>query len=157
MWKIDKTNLIHIVLGHSYLAYFLSLLIGLTIDVFGGFHFNVPFASVFGGALILISPALIVWAQRTSEKLVVKRICDRNGICAADFRKGPYAFTRSPTHFGLFLLIIGLGFILSSVSIIVTTIFAYILTRVTFIRKEEKLLEEKYGEAYREYKTQVRA
>lgn len=156
MWKIDKTSLIHIVLAHSYIVYFLSLLIGLAIDVFWRFRFVSPPAELLGAVLIIAGPVLIMWAQRTSEKLVVKRICDRNGICAADFRKGPYAFTRSPTNFGLFLMIIGFGFVLSSFSIIITTVLALVLTRVLFLRKEEKLLEEKYGEAYREYKSQVR-
>jgi protein-S-isoprenylcysteine O-methyltransferase Ste14 len=155
MWKIDKTNLIHIVLAHSYLVYLLSLLIGLGIDIFWSFRFSWQGADIFGGILIFAGPLLILWAQRTSEKLIVKRICDIHGICADDFRKGPYAFTRSPTHLGLALMIIGLGFVLSSSSIIVATLIAYVLTRVTFVRKEEKLLEEKYGEVYRTYKTQV--
>ncbi len=157
MWKIDKTNLIHIVLGHSYLVYFASILIGLAIDIGWQYHLEQTLLTgIVGWVLIVVGPAIVYWAQHSSVKLAVKRICDVHGICPDDFRKGPYAFTRSPTNFGLFLMIIGLGFILSSVSVVVTTIIAFLLTRYVFIRKEEQLLEEKYGDAYRDYKSQVR-
>ncbi len=156
MFKIDKTNLIHVVLGHSYMVYFLSLLIGLTIDVFWQFRFDWVGAQFLGGALLVLGPILILWAQNTSHQLAVKRICDVHGICTDDFHKGPYAFTRSPTHLGLFIMIIGFGFLLCSVSIIVTTLLAFVLTRTIFLSKEELLLEEKYGEPYRLYKQEVK-
>jgi protein-S-isoprenylcysteine O-methyltransferase Ste14 len=154
--KIDKSFLVHTVLGHSYLVYFATLLIGLLIDTKWAYHFNAPFLIPVGFVLLFLGPLLILWAQQTSHALAVKQLTENPQTHTHDFFRGPYTFTRSPTHLGLFLMIIGLGFLLNSISIVATTLLAYIVTRVFFLAKEEALLEEKYGHAYKEYKEQVK-
>lgn len=155
--KIDKSFLVHIVLGHSYLVYFATLLLGLLIDTAWDVRFDVPALMPIGFGLLFIGPALIMWAQHTSHMLAVKQITTEDqGTHTHDFYRGPYVFTRSPTHLGLFLMIIGLGFLFNSISIVCTTVVAFVLTKVFFLSKEEALLEEKYGEEYCEYKKQVR-
>jgi protein-S-isoprenylcysteine O-methyltransferase Ste14 len=72
------------------------------------------------------------------------------------FCRGPYCYTRSPTHFGLFLLIIGFGFVLNAFFVVLFTFFCFLITKITFVKKQEKLLEEKYGTAYTEYKKSVK-
>ncbi|MFH1288817.1 MAG: isoprenylcysteine carboxylmethyltransferase family protein [bacterium] len=68
---------------------------------------------------------------------------------------GPYRYTRNPLYLGSF--IIGIGFfwafhiILPGLALIV--IFAYIYYPV--ILDEERILEEKFGEEFREYKRHV--
>lgn len=154
--KIDKTFLVHTVLGHSYLVYFVTFMIGLLIDTKWALHFDAPFLMPVGFVLLFLGPLLILWAQHTSHALAVKQIEGSTETRTHDFFHGPYVFTRSPTHMGLFLMIIGLGFLFNSVSIVTTTVVAFILTRVFFLSKEESLLEEKYGDEYREYKKQVK-
>ncbi len=155
--KIEKSFLVHIVLGHSYLVYFATFLAGLLIDTKWALHFNAPFLIPVGFVLLFLGPALILWAQNTSHNLAVKQItADAPKTHTHDFFCGPYTITRSPTHLGLFLMVIGLGFLFNSISIVATTVIAYILTRTVFLRKEESLLAEKYGDEYREYKRQVR-
>ncbi len=154
--KIDKSFLVHTVLGHSYMVYFATFLVGLLIDTFWRARFNLPFLMPIGFILMFIGPVLILWAQYTSHRLAVKQILEEIKTHAHDFTCGPYAFTRSPTHLGLFIMIIGLGFLFNSISIVVTTVLAFVLTKIFFLSKEESLLEEKYGEEYGEYKKRVR-
>ncbi len=156
MWNVNKSFLVHIVLAHSYLVYFASLLFGLAIDVYWPIRIDIPGLEILGTLLIFAGPLLIFWAQNTSHKMAVKQICSREGVCVDDFYKGPYTFTRSPTHLGIFLMVIGFGFIMCSISIILTTTIAFILTRYVFVKKEERILEDKYGEPYRLYKTRVK-
>ena len=154
--KINKSFLVHIVLGHSYMVYFATFLAGLLIDTKWAFRFNAPFLVPVGFALLFVGPALILWAQHTSHMLAVKQVTTDKQPAKHDFLRGPYVFTRSPTHLGLFIMIIGLGFLFNSISIVTTTVIAFILTRVFFLAKEESLLQEKYGEEYTQYKNQVR-
>ncbi len=154
--KIDKSFLVHTVLGHSYLVYFATFLLGLLIDTKFALRFDAPFLTPVGFVLMFIGPALILWAQHTSHKLAVKQITVDPTTHTHDFFRGPYTFSRSPTHLGLFLMIIGLGFLFNSISIVVTTLIAFVITKVFFLPKEEKLLQEKYGDEYKQYKNQVK-
>lgn len=154
--KIDKSFLVHTVLGHSYLVYFATLLIGLLIDTKWAVRFDAPLLIPVGFVLLFVGPALILWAQYVSHMLAVKQVTENPKTQTHDFLRGPYTITRSPTHLGLFIMIIGLGFLFNSISIVVTTIVAFVLTKVFFLSKEESLLEERYGAEYKEYKKQVK-
>ena len=153
--QINKQSLVHVVLGHSYLVYFASLILGLLIDTVWSVRFHAPYLSYIGFVLLFGGPLIIVWAQQTSHRLAVKQITQHIHTQTDDFHRGPYRFTRSPTHWGLFLMIIGLGLILNSVSIVETTMIAFVLTRIFFLSKEESLLAEKYGVDYKDYKSKV--
>lgn len=144
---------VHSVLAHSYLMYFFAVVAGLLLEI------TLPIkvipqtvASSIGIVFLILAPLLIIWAQRSS---VPRSLNDERS--AKDFSKGPYAFSRTPTHLGLDLLIIGFGFLLNSVFIIIFSIISYVLTRFIFVRKQEKILGEKYGRDYHEYKKSVRA
>ena len=156
MFRINKSFLVHVVLGHSYLVYFASLIVGLIVDTIWPNHMTASFLIPIGFICLFLGPALIVWAQYTSHQLAVKQVTTNNATRTHDFYKGPYMFTRSPTHFGLFIMVIGVGFVFGSIAIIATTLIAFILTRTLFLSKEEAILEEKYGDEYREYKEKVR-
>lgn len=156
MPKINDTSLVQAVLGHSYFVYFASLLAGIIFDMYWGVRFQSEALTTLGAFLIFLGPLLIYWAQHTSHKFAVKRICSKDGICVDDFYKGPYTFTRSPTHLGIFFMVMGFGFILNSISVVSMTAITFFLTRFVFVRKEERLLEQKYGDPYKAYKTRVK-
>ena len=155
MLKINKSFLVHTVLGHSYLVYFASLIVGLLVDFKWKLHYDVPFLIPLGYALLFLGPALIVWAQSTSNTLAAHQLIEKKSTSHSDFYKGPYMFTRSPTHLGLFVMIIGLGFIFNSFAIVSMTLVAFVLTKIFFLKKEEEILSEKYGQEYEEYKAKV--
>lgn len=69
---------------------------------------------------------------------------------------GPYRFTRNPIYLGCILIMLGLVIISSSIVIASLLLVAYIVFRFVFIRREEAILEEEFGEDYRKFKKRVR-
>jgi len=103
-----------------------------------------------GGLLLVLASLLIIWAQSTSRNL------HKHDITKETFCRGPYCFTRSPTHWGLFIMMLGFGIMIHAPFIILTTVLSFIITRTIFLRKEESILAQKYGHAYLEYKKSVK-
>ena len=69
---------------------------------------------------------------------------------------GPFSFSRNPMYLGLIIVLFGAAFCLGSIlPLLVTPAFIYLI-RVKFILREEKMLEEIFGEEYREYTSIVR-
>jgi protein-S-isoprenylcysteine O-methyltransferase Ste14 len=144
-------NKVHHILAHSYSFFFLLLIIGILLDVI----FNVKFFEnsillPVGFVLLVLASILIFWAQKSSHKL------NKENLSKETFCRGPYYYTRSPTHLGLFLLILSFGFITNAFFVIVLTVVSFIVTKFVFVKKQEAILEERYGEAYKEYKKSVK-
>ncbi len=143
---------VHAVLAHSYIFYFVSFLAGLLL------HFLLPIriyqteiTVTVGLIFLLLATILIVWAQSTSHKEGHRQEGDKDR-----FRHGPYCYTRTPTHWGLFFLMFGFGLVINSMFVVLLSVVSMVLTRLLFIRKEESILARKYGEPYLEYKRSVR-
>lgn len=152
--KLNPINLIHVVLGHSYLVYFFSILTGLAIQIYYPYKISREGIDLLGFVLIILGPALMYWAQNTTDKSAKLR-----GEGVNDwkiFYRGPYIFTRSPTHLGLFILVLGFSFIMNSLWLLLFSTVAFLITRCVFIRKEESLLVNKYSDAYTNYQKKVR-
>lgn len=69
---------------------------------------------------------------------------------------GPYRFSRNPLYLGGLLILLGLVIIWSSIVTAILLILVYIIFRYVFIKKEETILEEEFGDEYREFKKRVR-
>ena len=106
--------------------------------------------SLIGAIFLIFGTCLIFWAQKSSLDL------NKENMSKETFYHGPYRYTRSPTHFGLFLLILGFGIMTNALFIIIFSIISFILTKFILIKKEEKILAEKYGAPYLEYKKSVK-
>jgi protein-S-isoprenylcysteine O-methyltransferase Ste14 len=104
-----------------------------------------------GLTLMMLAPLLILWAQRTSSKLRFKK----EKLTADDFKRGPYAFTRGPTHLGLGLLILGFGVLSNSLMVIAASIISYFISKYIFLKEQERLLAENYGDEYLKYQQEV--
>ncbi|MEK7588776.1 MAG: hypothetical protein AAB438_03075 [Patescibacteria group bacterium] len=149
--KKQEDSLVHRILAHSYFLYFFVLVLGVVLDLLFPIRiFHTSIMMPVGFVVLVLASILIFWAQHTSRKL------DPNTITKESFCKGPYCYTRMPTHYGLFLLMLGFGFIANAFFIIVFTILSFVVTRITFVKEQEKVLENKYGEAYKEYKKIVK-
>jgi len=69
---------------------------------------------------------------------------------------GPYAYVRNPMLTGLFILLFGLGFLFSSVSLVFIFTPLFILLNILELKTvEEPELEKRFGEEYLEYKKRV--
>ena len=70
--------------------------------------------------------------------------------------RGPFKISRNPMYLGMALLLIGLGFVLGSI----TSFFGFVLfvavMEIGFIRQEEKILLEVFGTGFEDYKKKVR-
>ena len=144
-------NKVHRILANSYSVSFLFFLAGVLLDLLFKLKFlNFSFMVPTGIVLIFLASLLILWAQKTSRNL------KKENLSKESFNKGPYAFTRSPTHWGLFFLMFGFGIMNSAVFIVTLSIISFIFTKFIYLKKEEIILEKKYGAPYLEYKKLVR-
>jgi len=69
---------------------------------------------------------------------------------------GPFRLSRNPMYLGMVLILAGVAGLMGSLTPwLVVPAFAVLLD-VIFIRAEERMLEEGFGDAYREYRKRVR-
>ena len=69
---------------------------------------------------------------------------------------GVYGFSRHPMYLGMVLIILGIAILTGSLSpLLAIPVFIY-LFEIKFIRVEEKMLEEKFGNTWMEYRAKVR-
>lgn len=146
-----KKGSVHKVLAHSYSLYFIFFIVGIALDLF----FNLKVSDNYlitpaGFFFLVLGTFLIIWAQKTSRHL------EKENITKNTFYRGPYKYTRGPTHWGLFFLMLGFGMTLNTFFVILFAFISFIVSKFTFLNKQEKLLEEKYGSPYREYKKIVK-
>lgn len=154
--KIDSSRggMVHFVLVHSYLIFLAAVIVGVLFDTFMKEKiFSNNIYQYIGFIMLVISSIIIYWAQSTSGNYK-KRISQKDE--RSEFEFGPYKYIRSPTHFGLFIMTLGFSLIINSFFGVVLTIVAYFVTKLFFLKKEERILENKYGETYREYKRKVK-
>lgn len=146
---------VHFVLVHSYLIFLISAIIGVFLDTFLMKEriFSDKIFQYIGLTFLIISSIIIYWAQKTSSNYHQKVIKDES---RSTFEFGPYRYLRSPTHFGLFVLTLGFSLIINSLFSAILTLIAYIVTKLFFLKKEEKLLESKYRQTYSDYKKKVK-
>ena len=154
MDKIENGKMrprIHKVLAQSYVVYLLALVFGLFFSA--AFPLKIFISTTLmdiSSLVLLFSSMLILWAQKSSKKF------EKENLTANSFMKGPYRFTRNPTNIGLFVSMSFFGIIVNSVFVIIFTIIAFMLSRFIFIKKEEEILEHKYGAPYVQYKKIVK-
>ncbi len=149
--QYPKHRTVHHVLAHSYLWYFIPLIVAVFLDLFYPVKIFEKFLGMPTGFVFLgLATLLIFWAQSTSRKL------EEKDLTKDSFCKGPYCYTRMPTHWGLFILVLGFGLILNAFFVVIFNFISFVLTKILFVKEQEKILEEKYGAPYLEYKKSVK-
>ena len=142
---------VHWVLAHSYVMQFALFLVGVTLDLFFRFKiFSDTIMVPMGAVLLVFSTILIIWAEHTSRNL------QKENISKEAFCRGPYCYTRTPTHWGLFFLMLGFGIVINAFFVILTTLISFFIAKLVFQNWEEELMEKKYGSHYAEYKKLVK-
>lgn len=143
-----KTH-IHTLLSFSYITHFVAILVAF------GLQALVPLATFaqhaeIGLLLMVFGTWLIFYSQYISRKKVMLRK-DTTLLTPESFEHGPYKLLRSPTHVGLFILSIGFSCITGLLWMFIMSAVAFIITKFTFLRQEEKILRARYGDAYVQY------
>ncbi len=153
---IEETNVyrpsgdIQVILSKSYSLFFFAFIIGLVLDLVIKVRIGVSELYPVGLFMIFIASLWIHWAQSVNKKPVLKQDGTR------DFTVGPYKYSRHPTYFGIFILMVGAGLVTDSASILITSITAFVLSVFTFMEKEERRHVKKYGQIYLDYMKKVR-
>jgi protein-S-isoprenylcysteine O-methyltransferase Ste14 len=68
---------------------------------------------------------------------------------------GIFGHLRNPMYVGLTLMLVGLAILLASDWMLVMTIVFVLVIHMGVVRREERYLEAKFGDAYRQYKARV--
>ncbi len=69
---------------------------------------------------------------------------------------GFYRFTRNPMYMGMFLLLLGVAFLMGSVGALLPIPVFVLIIRNNFVLGEERFMEAAFGQQYRDYKMRVR-
>ena len=69
---------------------------------------------------------------------------------------GFYRFTRNPMYMGMFLMLIGVAFLMGNIGAFVPLPVFMLIIRNNFVLGEERFLEAAFGQHYLEYKSEVR-
>jgi protein-S-isoprenylcysteine O-methyltransferase Ste14 len=147
-------NTIHSILAHSYFIFLFSIILGVIFDTFlKDKIFSQDIYKYVGFAMLVISSVIIIWSQKISRNYK-KRIPKSEDM--THFEHGPYRFLRNPTHLSVFIMALGFGLIINSLFTIIFSVIAYLITKIFFLKKEEEILEKKYGEVYSGYKKKVK-
>lgn len=121
-----------------------------------GLAFPVPGARLLAVALALagaVIAVLGVWEFRCAGTTVDPRVPHR-AACLVD--SGIYRFSRNPMYLGLLLLLAaGAVYLGNLAAFAVLPLFVLSMNRLQ-IRPEERFMQEKFGEAYRDYTARVR-
>ncbi|HAE36420.1 MAG: hypothetical protein UR85_C0002G0044 [Candidatus Nomurabacteria bacterium GW2011_GWF2_35_66] len=149
-----RSSSVHQLLFLSYSVFLFSVILGVIMDIIFPFRIfsNIIFQYI-GILMIILGSVIAYWAQSTSGNYKEEKAKLKNKTY---FDRGPYKYLRSPTHFGLFIMTLGLALMINSLFSIIFTVLAQIITKIFFVRKQEKILEDKYGEVYVNYKKKVK-
>ena len=126
-----------------------------------GLHYWLPLAQVLSspwnkagvvlivlGVLVVVGPATAFFRADTT----IKPFKDSSALVVS----GMYRYTRNPMYVGMVVVLLGVAVLLGDLSpFILPVLFVPVLnTRV--IKHEEQMLEERFGDEYRELKKTVR-
>ena len=114
--------------------------------------------NLVGILMIPIGMLLLIWANYTLLHIGKIGLRNREPMQRPSslVLVGPYKFTRNPIYLGALLMLLGLVIVWSSVVTAFLTILVYIVFRYIFIKREEIILEEEFGDEYRDFKNRVR-
>lgn len=71
-------------------------------------------------------------------------------------QEGLYRYTRNPMYLGMLISLLGLSFYLGSLFTLLGPALYVWMLQTQFIRREEQILQVRFGEAYTQYAARVR-
>jgi protein-S-isoprenylcysteine O-methyltransferase Ste14 len=107
-----------------------------------------------GIALAMIAVAIAVWGSRTMR--IAGTNVNPSLPTTVVVTSGPFRFSRNPLYVALTLFYLGLTLALDTWWGIVVLVPLLIILHYGVVRREERYLEQKFGEAYRQYRSSVR-
>ena len=104
--------------------------------------------------LILSGISLVFVSFRFMRKMKTTFIPD--GTPEVLISSGPFKFSRNPIYLGMLTVLVGVAFLMSSLSAIIIAYVFGIIINFTWIAHEEKKLQELFSEDWENYSSKVR-
>ena len=119
---------------------------------------------IFSGAMILrivlgialISAAFFIFVNAFKALEKAKNPIQPYKPTLRIVKTGPYSFSRNPVYLSFALVQLGIAFFLNNMWILIALIPAILIVHYGVILREEKYLENKFGNGYLNYKNSVR-
>ena len=116
--------------------------------------FPIKVSLVIGAIFCISSLPFIILALKEFYK--AKILFDTRIASTTLINTSIYKITRNPVYLSFVLFYIGLSFLINSIWMLVMLVPSIYFIQIFSIKREEKLLEAKYGEEFRIYKARVR-
>lgn len=107
-----------------------------------------------GIPLLLFSGGLVLWGKRSMKQAGtnVNPLQPATSLVIT----GPFRFSRNPLYLSLTLLFAGLSLVVNTLWGFIALLPVLVVLHFGVILREERYLEAKFGESYRQYRSQVR-
>ncbi len=107
-----------------------------------------------GLPLVVAGTAGMVWAARLfHSRGTTIRPFETSSTLIVD---GPYRVTRNPMYLGMVLILAGAAVLMGTVTPLAVIPLFVVIIRYLFIVEEERMLADRFGEAYADYRGKVR-
>lgn len=140
------------------LLYLGCLLLGLVLDLFLPLPVFSSGAGLIrwttGGGLILTGAAIVAACARNFARAVTP--VPSNQPVRALVTTGLHGWSRNPIYVGMFLIYAGIGIAAASPWVLALLLPLVIVIRYWVVAREEAYLEQRFGDAYHDYKARVR-
>ena len=113
-----------------------------------------PWFRLAGCALVPAAIAFALWAQRIMRAAGTNIRPDQPATAIVS--EGPFVFTRNPLYLTLLALYAGIGIALASTTFLAVIVPLALVLHFGVVLREERYLEAKFGDVYRDYKSRVR-
>jgi protein-S-isoprenylcysteine O-methyltransferase Ste14 len=107
-----------------------------------------------GGGLILIGVAIVTAGARNFSRAATP--VPSNQPVRVLVTTGIHGLSRNPIYVGMFLLYTGIGIAARSPWVLVLALPLVVILRYGVVAREERYLEQRFGDGYRDYKARVR-
>jgi len=133
----------------------------ITIVIMATFDYFVPMGNIqhplvtySGAILIAIGFIIVVWSATLFGKAgtPIKPFEESTQLVTG----GMYQVTRNPMYLGMVLILVGIALLFGTISPFIPIPFFIWLIQTIFIFNEEILMEETFGDEYKEYKKKIR-
>ena len=118
------------------------------------FPVSTDLSSLLGLIFLLAGVFLVFFSFRFMRKMETTFIPD--GTPKKLISSGPFKISRNPIYLGMFLVLFGIAFLMSSLSAAIIAIVFGLIINFTWIAHEEKKLNELFSEDWKNYSSKVR-
>ena len=132
-------------------AFVIGLLLHLVLPIY---ILSTPLARWIGVVCVLVSLplALLTFRVLSRAHTPVDPLKPTTALVTA----GPFRYSRNPIYVALTLLYVGVALLINALWMLLLVVPAVLVLRYGVIAREEAYLTQKFGDAYRQYTTQVR-